>query len=160
VGAAALKTEDSDMAKIRTLVIGGAVGAALTYLFDPERGPERRDQLRGQVGSALARGKQELNRQMRQLRTGARVAVAELQAATDPGHEDDLTVLSRVESVLYAMPAFPRSSVEAEVVDGRLILRGDVESAELAREIVETASQVRSVTSVENLLRVRTESQR
>ena len=147
------------MAKIRTLVIGGAVGAALTYLFDPERGPERRDHLRGQVGLALARGKRELDRQARHLRTGARVAVAELRAATDPGHEDDLTVLSRVESVLYSMPAFPRSSIEAEVVDGRLVLRGDVESAELAREIVETASQVRSVASVENLLRVRTESQ-
>jgi len=159
VGAAALKTEDIDMAKIRALVIGGAVGAALTYLFDPERGLERRDQLRGQVGSALARCRRELNRQARQLRTGARVAVAERQAATDPGHEDDLTVLSRVESVLYAMPTFPRSSVEAEVVDGRLVLRGDVESAELAREIAETASQVRSVASVENLLRVRTASQ-
>ena len=142
------------MPRVRTLMIGGAVGAALTYLLDPERGFERRARLLGGVGSALARGRQRLNRRARQLQSGAGVAV-ELQAA---GPVDDLTVLSRVESVLHAIPEFPRSSVEAEVVDGRLVLRGDVGSAQLAREIVETASQVRSVASVENLLRVRTES--
>ena len=142
------------MARVRTLMIGGAVGAALTYLLDPERGFERRARLLNGVGSALARGKQELNRRSRQLSSGAGVVV-ELQAA---GPLDDLTVLSRVESVLHAIPDFPRSSVEAEVVDGRLVLRGDVGSAKLAREIVDTASQVRSVASVENLLRVRTES--
>jgi len=146
--------EERAMARVRTLMIGGAVGAALTYLLDPERGFERRARLLGGVGSALARSRQELNRRARQLQSRAGVAV-ELQAA---GPVDDLTVLSRVESVLHAIPEFPRSSVEAEVVDGRLILRGDVRSARLAREIVETASQVRSVASVENLLRVRTES--
>jgi len=146
--------EERAMPRVRTLMIGGAVGAALTYLLDPERGFERRARLLGGVGSALARSRQELNRRPRQLQSRAGVAV-ELQVA---GPVDDLTVLSRVESVLHAIPDFPRSSVEAEVVDGRLVLRGDVGSAKLAREIVDTASQVRSVASVENLLRVRTES--
>ena len=143
------------MAKIRTLVIGGAVGAALTYFFDAELGPGRRAQAKDLVGTALDRGRRELNRQAQQLQRRSRSAVAELQAGGATGAEDDLTVLSRVESILYAMPDFPRSSVEAEVVSGRLILRGEVESAELAREIVETASHVRSVGSVEDLLQVR-----
>jgi len=143
------------MARIRTLMIGGAVGAALTYFLDPERGSQRRARLLGDLGSAIAHGRQELNRRARQLQSGAGVAAAELQAA---GPEDDLTVLSRVESVLHAIPDFPRSSVEIEVVDGGLVLRGDVESAELAHEIVETAGHIRSVASVENRLRVSTES--
>ena len=143
------------MAKIRTLVIGGAVGAALTYFFDAELGPGRRAQLKDLVDTALDRGRRELKRQAQQLQQRSPSAVAELPGGSATGPEDDLTILSRVESILYAMPDFPKSSVEAEVVGGGLILRGEVESAELAREIVETASHVRSVGSVENLLQVK-----
>jgi len=143
------------MAKIRTLVIGGAVGAALTYFFDAELGPGRRAQVKDLVGAALDRGRRELSRQARQLQQRSPSAVAELAAGGATGPEDDLTVLSRVESILYAMPDYPRSNIEAEVVGSRLTLRGEVESAELAREIVETASHVRSVASVENLLQVK-----
>jgi len=147
------------MARIRTLVIGGAVGAALTYFLDAELGPARRAQLKELAAAAINRGRDELNRQTRQLQDRSRGAIAQLQTGGAPGPEDDLTILSRVESILHAMPDFPRSSVEAEVVGGRLILRGEVETAELAREIVETASHVRSVASVENLLQVRGEAQ-
>jgi len=147
------------MARIRTLVIGGAVGAALTYFLDAELGPARRAQLKELAAAAINRGRDELNRQTRQLQDTSRAAIAQLQAGGAPGPEDDLTVLSRVESILHAMPDFPRSSVEAEVVGGRLILRGEVETADLAREIVETASHVRSVASVQNLLQVRGEAQ-
>ena len=143
------------MPKIRTLVIGGAVGATLIYFFDAELGPGRRAQFKDLAGAALDRGRRELNRQTRQLQQRSRSAVDELQEGGATGAEDDLTVLSRVESILHAMPDFPRSTVEAEVVGGRLILRGEVESAELAREIVETASHVRSVASVEDLLQVK-----
>ena len=147
------------MARIRTLMIGGAAGAALTYLFDPERGSERRARLLASAGSALARARHELGRRAQPLQTGADIAAPELPEATATGTDDDLTVLSRVESVLHAIPGFPRSTVEVEVVEGGLTLRGDVESAQLAREIVETAGHVRSVGSVTDLLRVRTESQ-
>jgi len=147
------------MARIRTLVIGGAVGAALTYFLDAELGPARRAQLKELAAAAINRGRDELNRQTRQLQDTSRAAIAQLQAGGASGPEDDLTVLSRVESILHAMPDFPRSSVEAEVVGGRLILRGEVETADLAREIVETASHVRSVASVQNLLQVRGEAQ-
>jgi len=147
------------MAKIRTLVIGGAVGAALTYFLDAELGPARRAQLKELIAAGIDRGRHELNRQTRQLQDRSSGTIAELRAGGAPRPEDDLTVLSRVESILHAMPDFPRSSVEAEVVQGRLILRGGVESAELAREIVETAGHVRGVDSVENLLQISGEAQ-
>jgi len=147
--------EERDMPRIRTLVIGGAVGAALTYFLDGELGPARRAQLKELVGAAINRGRYELNRQTRQPEARAPGDLVQLQTGGAPGPEDDLTILSRVESILHAMPDFPRSSVEAEVVGGRLVLRGEVESAELAREIVETASHVRSVAAVESHLQVR-----
>ncbi len=143
------------MAKIRTLVFGGAVGATLTYFFDPRMGAERRARLQDQLNAAVERGRRELDQRTRQLQRRALSAVSDLTQAAVPVVEGDLTVLSRVESVLYAMPGFPMSAVEAEVVDGRVMLRGEVESAEQASDIVRTALQVRNVTEVENLLRVR-----
>jgi HSP20 family molecular chaperone IbpA len=145
------------MAKIRHLVIGGAIGAGIAYFLDPELGPGRRARLQNQFEATLSRGKSELDRAARQLQGRAQGAVAQLQAAAAPAPEDDLTLLSRVESVLHAVPGFPRSTVEAEVVDGRLILRGEVDSADQAREIVQAASQIRNIAAVESLLQVRGE---
>lgn len=145
------------MAKIRNLVIGGAIGAGVTYFLDPELGPGRRARLQSQFGATLSRGKREFARAARQLQGRAQGAVVQLQAAGAPAREDDLTLLSRVESVLHAVPGFPRSTVEAEVVDSRLILRGEVDSADQAREIVQAASQVRNIAAVESLLQVRGE---
>jgi osmotically-inducible protein OsmY len=68
--------------------------------------------------------------------------------------DDDLTVLNRVESVLFGMPDFPKGAINAEVVDGRLMLRGEVTSEEQGREIVEAASRIKGVASVESLLHV------
>ena len=143
------------MAKIRNLVIGGAVGVAVTYFFDPERGSSRRAELQEQIGAYLRRSVDRIDNAARQVqrrpRAGAQLKPADLR----PLPEEDLTLLSRVESVLLAMPGFPKSSVEAEVSNGRLTLRGEVASADQAQEIVEAASRVRNVGEVENQLRVR-----
>ncbi|SRR6266487_2015732 len=141
------------MAKIRNLMVGGAVGAALAYLFDPELGRSRRARLQDQLGASVRRGQRNLGRATRQLRDRTGAAAAQLEAASpslEP--EDDLTVLNRAESVLYGMPDFPKASVNLEVVGGELVLRGEVESEERAREIVEAASRVKGVAAVENLL--------
>lgn len=140
------------MPRFRTIVVSGVVGAALLYLFDPERGRGRRARLRDQLGAAVRRSRRDLDRATRRIEDSARGAIAQLDQAGRPEPADDLTILSRVESVLFGMPGFPKGSVNAEVVDGRLILRGEVEDEELAREIVLAATRVSGVVSVENLL--------
>jgi osmotically-inducible protein OsmY len=147
--------EDIDMAKIRSLVIGGAVGVAVTYFFDPERGSSRRAELQEQVGAYLRRSVDRLDNAARQVQRRPRAGAQLKPADVRPLPEEDLTLLSRVESVLLAMPGFPKSSVEAEVSNGRLTLRGEVASADQAQEIVEAASRVRNVGEVENQLRIR-----
>lgn len=140
------------MARLRTIVVSGALGAALAYLFDPEMGSTRRARLLDQLGGAVRQGRRELDRTARRIENGARGAVAQFDKADRPAPTDDLTVLSRVESVLFGMPDFPRGSVNAEVVDGRLILRGEVKDDEQAREIVQAATRVGGVVAVESLL--------
>src|SRR6266545_3818013 len=139
------------MAKIRSLLIGGAVGAAAAYFLDPDLGSARRARLQDELGARVREGKRSLDRAARQLQDRAQGPVAQLDAA-GPRADDDLTVLSRVESVLFGMPGFPKGTVNAEVVDGQVVLRGEVPTREQAREIVEAASRVRGVAGVENRL--------
>jgi osmotically-inducible protein OsmY len=141
------------MAKIRNLLIVGAVGAAAAYFLDPELGRARRARLQDQVGARLRDGRQSLERTSRQLQGRAQDAVSQLQSGVERP-DDDLTVLNRVESVLFGMPDFPKGAINAEVVDGRLVLRGEVASDQQAHEIVEAASRIKGVASVESLLHV------
>jgi osmotically-inducible protein OsmY len=138
------------MPRIRSILIGGVVGAAAAYFFDPELGTARRARLQDQVEARARDGRREVERAVRQLQGRLMGAVAQLEVAPRP--DDDLALLSRVESVLLGIPGYPRAAVEAEVVDGRLVLRGRVASEEQAREIVEAASGVRGVLAVESLL--------
>jgi osmotically-inducible protein OsmY len=142
--------------RIRTLLIGAGIGAALLYLFDPERGRARRARLQDQAGARVRRARRQLEGTARHLRDGYQGAAAQLEAASAAGPaagpEDDLTVLSRVESVLFGAPGFPKETVEAEVVDGVLTLRGEVPSEEEGLQIVEAASRIKGVAAVESLL--------
>jgi hypothetical protein len=138
------------MQRMRNLLIGGVVGAATAYLFDPELGPARRARLQDELGARLREGRRTLDRTAQQLQDRTRGTVAQLQASQRA--DDDLTVLSRVESVLFGMPGFPRGAIDAEVVGGRLVLRGEVAGEEQEREIVEAASRIKGVAAVESLL--------
>ncbi len=132
--------------RIRSLVIGGAVGAAAVYFLDPDMGAARR----GRVLDRVRQGWQELEHGLGRLQEQITGADLDLEDAARP--DDDLTVLGRVERTLYALPGFPRGSIDAEVVDGQLVLRGRVASADQEREILEAAAQVRGVEAVESLL--------
>jgi len=131
------------MARIRSLLIGGAVGAAAAYFLDPELGAARRARLQGDV-----------EERVRRLQDGARAAAARLQAPAAARPDDDLSLLSRVESALLALPGVRRGAVESEVVDGHVVLRGDVASDDQERQLVETAGGVHGVSGVESHLHV------
>ncbi|HEY4026186.1 MAG TPA: BON domain-containing protein [Candidatus Dormibacteraeota bacterium] len=138
------------MPRVRNLLIGGVVGAAAAYFFDPELGPARRARLQDELAARLREGRRSLDHAARQLQERTQGVIAQLEAS--PRADDDLTVLSRVESVLFGMPGFPKGSIDAEVVGGRLVLRGEVASEEQEREIVEAASHIPGVAAVESLL--------
>lgn len=135
------------MARFRSLLIGGIVGAAATYFFDPELGTARRARLQEQLEAGMRDGRRSLEQAARQLQE----RVEGLPSARE---DDDLTVLGRVERALLGVPGLARRSVDAEVIDGRLVLRGDVASTEQEREVIETASGVPGVAGVESRLRL------
>jgi hyperosmotically inducible periplasmic protein len=133
------------MARIRSLLIGGAIGAVAAYFLDPEEGATRRARLQGRIEGLV-----------QELQDRAEAAIGRLDASIAPRKDDDLSLLGRVESALLGLPDVRSGSVETEVVDAQVVLRGQVTSAEQEREIVATAMQVPGVAGVESLLELPT----
>jgi hypothetical protein len=131
------------MARIRSLLIGGAVGAVAAYFLDPDEGAVRRARVQGRVEGLV-----------QELQDRAQAAIGRLDASIAPLPDDDLSVLSRVESALLGVPGFLKTSIETEVVDGQVVLRGEVASVEQEREVVAAAAGVPGVTGVESLLQL------
>jgi hypothetical protein len=141
------------MARVRSLLIGGAVVATSAYFLDPDQGAARRERVRAFVESRLDRARDSLDWAAAQLEERARAALEQIGAGHDR-EDDDLSVLSRVESVVLAEPAVPRGAVECEVVDGLVVLRGEIAGAEVEGRLVEAVGGVRGVREVRSLLRV------
>lgn len=140
------------MPKVRTLVVATALGAAASYFFDPERGTGRRAQARDQLEALVRRGRRNAERTAMQIEDRIGGRMAEIQHARDDRDYDDLTVLDRVESELFGRRGFPKDRLNADVVDGRLTLRGQLDSEEQIREVATAAGEVPGVTEVVVLL--------
>ena len=133
------------MARIRSLLIGGAVGAVAAYFLDPDEGAVRRARVEGRI-EGLAQ----------ELQDRVQAALGQLGGPAAALPDDDLSVLSRVESALQGLPDVRRGAVETEVIDGQVVLRGEVASVERERELVDAAGRVPGVSGVESLLQVST----
>jgi osmotically-inducible protein OsmY len=83
-------------------------------------------------------------------RVGGRLA--QIEHARDERDNDDLTVLDRVESEVFGRRGFPKDRINADVVDGRLTLRGQLDSEAQIREVADAAREVPGVLEVVVLL--------
>jgi osmotically-inducible protein OsmY len=140
------------MPKVRTLVVATALGAAASYFFDPEKGAGRRAQVRDQLGHVLRQGRRNARRTAMQLQDRVTGTISEVQHARDERDNDDLTVLDRVESEVFGRRGFPKDRINADVVDGRLTLRGQLDSEDEIRAVVEAAGSVPGVMEVVSFL--------
>ena len=131
------------MVRLRSLLIGGAVGVVAAYFLDPDQGAVRRARVQGRI-EGLAE----------ELQDRVQAALGQLGGASTVLPDDDLSVLSRVEGAFQGLPDVRRGSVETEVIDGQVVLRGEVASVEQERELVDAAGRVPGVAGVESLLQV------
>ena len=131
------------MVRLRSLVIGGAVGVVAAYFLDPDQGAVRRARIQGRI-EGLAE----------ELQDRVQAALGQLGGASTVLPDDDLSLLSRVESAFQGLPDVRRGSVETEVIDGQVVQRGEVASVEQERELVDAAVRVPGVAGVESLLLV------
>jgi gas vesicle protein len=132
-------------------LVGAGAGLAVAYLADPDRGRARRDEL----GRQLDAMKREANRTAQRQAVAAGSLASGLKSrvasAVDQTKPDDLTLLDRVESQVFADPAIPKGDINVMVVNGRAVLRGQVEDEKIGA-IEEAVRRVVGVREVENLL--------
>jgi osmotically-inducible protein OsmY len=138
------------MKKTWTGVGGLGVGAALMYLFDPERGNRRRALLRDKVFHAAHSTGEKLDVKSRDAANRLHGLLARTKSLLTRERVPDTVVAERVRSRIGHVVSHP-GSIEVAVQDGRVTLAGPALSGELDPLLCEV-QHVRGVTGVENKL--------
>ena len=128
-----------------------ALGAAVSYFFDPENGRRRRKVAADRLASLTRRhGK-------RMIKGTASRAKALKQRSTHLREEskpqpDDVTLARKVETEIFRDADVPKGKINVNAENGKIVLRGEVESSELIDDLVAKAHKVQGVQEVESLL--------
>ena len=128
-------------------------GAALMFLFDPQRGTRRRAFLRDKASHFARRTQRSLSKATRDLghRTQGVAAEARSRLLNRANGVDDEVLVERVRSKIGRVVSHP-SAIEISAHNGRVALHGDVLQSEMG-ELLSCVSAARGVTAVENELK-------
>jgi osmotically-inducible protein OsmY len=139
--------------RIRSMLFGGLVGAALAYLFDPVAGRGRRTRLRDQAMAMIRRGSQQAERRTRYVVNMAQGRVAEMGSKlTETREADDATILQRIRSEVFGSADVPQDRISLEVVGAVATIRGELDSREEIDELRRRVAAVDGVLHVEMLV--------
>jgi osmotically-inducible protein OsmY len=134
---------------------GGALGALLAYLFDPESGRRRRHTLRDRTLAFFRSGARQAARAGRGFAAeGYGVAQKVQHLKEEPKEYDDATLADKIRSEVFRNPDVPKGQINVNVQNGIVQLRGEVGRSELIDDLVRQTRKVQGVRDVENLLHV------
>jgi osmotically-inducible protein OsmY len=138
----------------RLLAIGAALGAAVTWFFDPQNGARRRNMTRDRVVAFFRQGGRKAGRAGRGVAAeayGLKQKAAHLKEEEKP-QPDDITLARKVESEIFRGAEAPKGRVNVNAEDGIVILRGEVDDEGMIKDLEKAARKVQGVREVENLL--------
>lgn len=144
------------MNKSLTLVGGLGLGAALMYIFDPDRGKRRRAMIREKVESAGNKAGDKASKMGQNLRNRASGMIAETRSMFRAEEVSDEVLADRVRARLGRIPAHIEA-LEVSALNGEVTLRGQI-SAENLPKVLRAVRFVRGVKSVDNQFDVSAES--
>jgi gas vesicle protein len=138
----------------RLLATGAAIGAALTWFFDPQNGALRRNTTRDRLLAFFRKGGRKAGRAGR---TVASEAYGLKQKATHLKEDekpelDDATLAHKVESEIFREAGAPKGKVNVNAEGGVVFLRGEVDDESMIKDLEKAARKVQGVRKVENLL--------
>jgi osmotically-inducible protein OsmY len=132
----------------------GAAGLAAGYFLDPDSGKRRRHVARDRALALIRRGADRTRREA-EYRTGqveGKVEAARSKAAPEKPAANDQALAERVKSEIFQPADAPKDSVNINVENGVVYLRGEVKRPDQIRKLVKEAGAVDGVRGVENLL--------
>jgi osmotically-inducible protein OsmY len=141
--------------KIGTLVVGGAIGAALAYYLDPVAGRGRRIRLRDQAMSKVRTARDRADAQRRYTTNAARGRMSErLSPGPDNREPDDRTLADRIRSEVFGAPDIADDRIALTVVEGVAELRGELDATQDVALLADRVSAVPGVRGVVNMMHV------
>jgi BON domain-containing protein len=128
-----------------------ALGFGIAYFFDPSSGAQRRNVLRDKLASKARGGAGSLAGAARGAgaRAGGAVAAVTSDETIPPNDE---ALKAKVESEVLGDPEVPKDSINIDVSDGIVALRGEVEDREVMQAVDAKVREVTGVRDVQNLL--------
>jgi hypothetical protein len=133
-----------------SVLAGLGIGAALAFVFDPDRGARRRALVRDQLVRGSRKTRDGIDATMRDIGNRSRGVAASVRGRFRREEMDDRRLAARVRSTLGRHASHPRA-IEAEATAGEVTLRGPVLTTEVA-DIVTAVEAVPGVRGVRNLL--------
>ena len=138
------------MNKSLALVGGVGLGAALMYVFDPDRGKRRRALLRDKVEAAGNEISDKAEKMGRDLKNRAYGVVAETKSIFQHDEVTDDLLVDRVRSRLGRIPVHI-GAFDITAKDGVVTLRGQILADELPK-VLRAARFVRGIKGIDNQL--------
>jgi osmotically-inducible protein OsmY len=138
----------------RALAIGAAIGAAVTWFFDPQNGTRRRNTTRDRVVAFFRQGGRKAERAGRGVAAsayGAKQKATHLKEEQKP-QPDDVTLVRKVETEIFRDADAPKGKVNVNAEGGVIFLRGEVDDEGMIKDLERAARKVQGVREVENLL--------
>jgi hypothetical protein len=74
------------------------------------------------------------------------------QASPAPKDFDDITLVRKVETVIFRDPAVPKGAIDVNAADGVVWLRGQAKNPQMIKDLERQAREIPEVRQVENLL--------
>ena len=134
------------------LVGGAGLGAALMYIFDPDRGKRRRALIRDKVEAAGNEISDKAEKMGRDLKNRAYGVVAETKSIFQNDEVTDDVLVDRVRSRLGRIPAH-MGAFDITAKEGAVTLRGQILADELPK-VLRAARFVRGVKGIDNQFEV------
>jgi gas vesicle protein len=140
--------------RITLFAAGSVAGAALAFLFDPQRGKARRKKAIDRVGGTVRRVARRSARFGRHMTSDARGLARRMAAARGERKipETDAALVSKIESEVLGTTDIPTGSVSINAENGVVVLRGQVDRPEQISRLEKSVRKTDGVLAVENLL--------
>ena len=139
---------------MRFFALAAAVGAAIAYFFDPQSGRRRRALARDRSAGFFRRAFRRLGRVQRGVQAeayGLSQKAQHLREEPKPT-PDDATLAQKVQTEIFRDADVPKGQININAENGTVVLRGEVGTPDMIRDLEERARSVQGVEHVENLL--------
>jgi osmotically-inducible protein OsmY len=139
---------------MRLFGLFAAAGAAIAYFLDPDNGRRRRALARDRGAAFVRQTGRRFGRMQRAAQAEAYGLTKKAQHLREEPKPtpDDATLAHKVETEIFRDIDVPKGQINVNAENGTVVLRGEVGTPEMIRDLEDRARKVQGVEEVENLL--------